>query len=256
MNAILTIAYRDFIKLFRDKRRLVFSLIFPLLFVGVLGSSFQSNLGEGLPFNYMTFVFTGVIAQVMFQSTASGVISLIEDRETDFAQEMFIAPVSRYAIIFGKIIGESLVASVQLFAVLGLGIIMGIEISGLQVIQIIPGVILSALLGGSFGVLILANLSDQKSANQLFPLLIFPQLFLAGVFTPIQNLSPILLVLSRITPLTYAVDLIRNLFWMGDETLVYVTNYPLSFNLLIIITMFIVFLTLGTFMFVRNEKNR
>ena len=37
-------------------------------------------------------------------------MSLIEDRENDFTQELFIAPISRYAIVFGKILGEALVA--------------------------------------------------------------------------------------------------------------------------------------------------
>jgi hypothetical protein len=37
-------------------------------------------------------------------STAQGVISLIEDRENDFSQEIFVSPISRYAIVFGKIL--------------------------------------------------------------------------------------------------------------------------------------------------------
>jgi hypothetical protein len=37
VNAILTIAFRDFSKLIRDRFRLLSSLIFPLIFIGVLG---------------------------------------------------------------------------------------------------------------------------------------------------------------------------------------------------------------------------
>jgi len=257
LTAIATIAYRDFVKFLRDRRRLLFSMVFPAIFIGVLGNSFESNLGDALPFNYLAFTFTGVVAQVMFQSTASGVISLVEDRETDFAQEMFIAPVSRITIVFGKIIGESMVALVQGAVVLILGILMGVEISLPVIIQMIPGVIVAALVGGAFGVLVLANLSDQKSANQLFPLLIFPQYFLSGVFSPVQELPGILLVLSRIAPLTYVVDMLRHLFWFGDETIrPLVTINSLGVNLIVLAGMFIVFLLIGTTLFVRNEKNR
>ena len=111
INAILVIALRDLTKLLRDRTRIVASLVFPLVFVGVLGNSLNSNLSTDVGFNFLTFVFIGVIGQNLFQSTASGIISLIEDRQNDFSQEMFIAPVSRYVIIFGKILGESMVRS-------------------------------------------------------------------------------------------------------------------------------------------------
>ena len=59
------------------------------------------------------FVFTGVLAQTLWQSSALGVISLIEDRENDFSQEIFVSPISRYSIVIGKVLGESLVALPQ-----------------------------------------------------------------------------------------------------------------------------------------------
>src|SRR5690242_10431880 len=108
LNAILTIAYRDVIKLLRDRTRLIAGLVFPVIFIGALGGSLQANLGARAGFNFLAFVFTGVLGQTLFQSTASGIISLIEDRENDFSQEIFVSPVSRYTIILGKIVGESL----------------------------------------------------------------------------------------------------------------------------------------------------
>ena len=256
LNAIATIATRDFTKLFRDRRRLVFSLIFPVVFIGILGTSFQSNLGESVPFNFLAYTFTGVIAQVLFQSTASGVISIVEDRENDFAQEMFIAPVSRYAIIFGKIVGETMVASVQGIVVIIAALALGVEMSLTQVLLLIPGMLVAALVGGSFGVLVMANLSDQRSANQIFPLILFPQYFLAGVFSPVRELPGVLLLLSRLAPLTYVVDFARNLFyWRTPEAEFTVLN-PWYVNIGVMVFMFLLFLIIGTVLFVRNERNR
>src|SRR3989344_6578730 len=110
LNAIVAIAARDITKLLRDRMRLVFSLLFPLIFIGILGASLQANLGTNLGYNLLTFTFIGVIAQTLFQSTASGLISLVTDRDSDFAQELFVAPISRYTILTGKILGESLVS--------------------------------------------------------------------------------------------------------------------------------------------------
>lgn len=256
INAIATIAYRDFSKLLRDRTRLLFSITFPAIFVGVLGNSLQSNIGDGLDYNFLTYTFTGVLAQVMFQTTASGVISLVEDRENDFAQEMFIAPVSRYSIVAGKIMGESMVASIQALVVVAFGALIGVPFGMQQLFQSIPAILLAALFGGAFGVLVLANLKDQRSANQLFPLLIFPQYFLAGVFNPIKELPAVLLVASRLAPLTYAVDLLRGLFYLGTPEYDSVVLNPLWVNLAVVIGLFVIFLSIGTWLFVRNEKRR
>ena len=108
MNAIIAIAFRDITKLFRDRMRILASFIFPVIFIGVLGGSLQANLQENLPYNFLTFVFIGVVAQTLFQSTASGIISLVEDRQNDFAQELFVSPIPRSSILIGKILGETI----------------------------------------------------------------------------------------------------------------------------------------------------
>lgn len=256
INAILTIATRDVIKLLRDRWRIIISFVFPIIFVGGLGVGLQTNLGDSVGFNLLTFVFTGVFAQVLFQSTAAGIISLIEDRENDFSQEIFVSPISRYSIIIGKILGESLVSYVQVIGVILFGFIIGVDMTIYQMLLLLLFGIPACLLGGAFGTLVLANLGNQRSANQIFPLLIFPQFFLAGIFNPISNLPPILWVLSRISPMTYAVDLLRSIFYLGKPEYSKVVLYNPIINLTIIAILFTVMLFAGTFLFVRNERNR
>ncbi len=256
LNAIITIASRDFIKFTRDRFRIIATFIFPIIFIGILGGSLQSNLGKAVHYNFLTFVFIGVIGQTLFQSTASGIISLIRDREEDFAQEMFVAPISRLSIVMGKIVGESMVALAQVVGIIIFALIIRVPIDFTQFIRVLPAMLVACLLGGAFGVLVLANLGAQVSAQQIFPFVIFPQFFLSGVFAPIKNLPPVLLVFSRIAPMTYAVDFIRSVYYWGTpEYSQIVLNNPII-NLLIIGVIFTVFLSLGTFLFVRNERNR
>ncbi len=186
LNAIFTIAFRDFTKLVRDRGRLISTFIFPFVFIGILGSSLQSNLGASSGFNFLTFTFIGVLGQTLFQSTASGLISLVEDRENDFSQEIFVSPISRYSIILGKILGETLVALTQGLGVFAFGLIFGIHISFAQLLLMLPAALVICAFGGAFGVFVLSNLSSQRAANQIFPFLIFPQYFLAGVFNPVK----------------------------------------------------------------------
>ena len=256
INAIITIACRDVIKLLRDRTRIAFSLVFPAIFIGVLGTSLQANVGANLGYNFLEFVFIGVIAQTLFQSTAGGIISLVEDRQNDFAQEMFIAPISRYAILLGKILGETCVSLLQILGVLALGIVIGVPLDWAAMIRLIPFLFLVALFGGAFGVIVMSSLSDQKSANQIFPFLLFPQFFLAGVFNPIQNLPLPIFIASRISPMTYAVDLLRSIYYLGTPEYSKTVLYSPFLDTAVVVIVGTIFIVIGTFLFVRNERNK
>ena len=256
LNSIITIAYRDVVKFLRDRSRLISTFIFPVVFIGVLGGSFQSNLGKQAGFNFLTFIFTGVIAQTLFQSAASGIISLIEDRENDLSQEIFVSPISRYSIIIGKIIGESAVALLQGIGVIVFAIILRVPMSLDQLLTLIPAFIIVCLFGGSFGILIMSQLNSQRAANQVFPFIMFPQFFLAGVFTPVKNLPIYLFILSRISPMTYGVDFIRGLYYWGKPEYSKVVLYNPLIDLAIIAVEFLILIILGTIFFVRREQNK
>jgi len=256
LTGMFTIAYRDWMKLVKDRGRLVASLAFPIVFIGILGNSLQSNLGEAAGYNLLTFVFTGVLGQTLFQSCASGLISLIEDRENDFSQELFVAPISRYSIIFGKILGETAVALTQTSGVLLFGVLLGIPLTPIELLRMLPAALAACLLGGAFGVFVMSNLNSQRQASQIFPLVIFPQFFLAGVFGPIQNLPPLLYVLSRISPMTYAVDVVRHAYYAGTPDLAKTTIASLPVNLAAVVILYLLFFILGTLIFVRRESSR
>jgi ABC-2 type transport system permease protein len=256
LSPVLAIAQRDFMKLLRDRPRLVTTLVFPLLLIGVLGGSLQANLGRSVGFNFLAFTFTGVFGQTLFQTTAQGVMSLISDRENDFSQEMFVSPISRYSIIIGKILGESLVALPQAAAILAFAFIVGIRASVAQVGGLLIVGALICLLGGAFGVLVLSNLSSQEMAGQIFTFVMLPQFFLAGIFNPIKILPPYLAVLSAIAPMRYAVDLARAAFFAGGPDYPRTVLEPPVVDLAVIAGMFSIFLVVGTALFVRNERNR
>jgi ABC-2 type transport system permease protein len=256
LTAVLAIAYRDILKFLRDPARMVSTFVFPLIFIGALGGSLQAAFGQSANFNLLTFTFTGVFAQTLFQTTAFGLISLIEDRETDFTQEVFVSPISRYSIVIGKILGETLVALPQALVVIGFALIVRIELTPEQVIGLLPTGIAACLLGGSFGLVVLANLGSQRAANQIFPFIVLPQYFLAGVFNPIVNLPWYLDLLSRISPLRYAVDLVRGVYYTGQPDYAKVVLDPPLINLTATAVLFVVFLGLGTVLFVRSERNR
>ena len=256
LHSILALAQRDLTKLLRDRARLITTMIFPFIFIGALGGTLSANFGRAPGFDFLTLTFTGVYAQTLFQSTAMGMISLVIDRENDFSQELFIAPVSRYTIIAGRILGETLVALPQALAILAFGLVIGIPLPPEKVLVLIATGIIVAFFGGAFGVLILAFLNNQRAANQIFPFIFLPQFFLAGVFTPIQNMPWYLEIASRIAPLRYAVDFVRGAYYVGSPDYPHVVLQDPAANLAVIVPAFVLCLVSGTFFFVRSERNR
>jgi ABC-2 type transport system permease protein len=256
IGAILTIAFRDLLKFLRDPARIASTLIFPIIFVEILGGSLDKNLSESAGYNFLAFTFTGVFAQTLFQSATMGVISLIEDRENDFSQEIFVAPISRYAIIFGKILGETAVAMSQGLALIPIAFIIGVPITVAQALELIPIGLICCLFGGSFGVVLLSRLSSQRAAQQIFPFILLPQFFLAGVFAPIKELPIYLKILSLLSPMRYAVDLTRGIFYHGTSEYDLVVLASPAINLAVITVGFIAGMIVGTWLFVRAERNR
>lgn len=255
-SAVMAIAHRDLVKLLRDRARLIADLTFPMIFIGVLGVALQASFGELSDFNFLTFVFTGVLAQTLWQSAAMGVISLIEDRESDFSQEIFVSPISRYSIVLGKVLGESLVALPQGVAIVAFGFLIGIPFSPVTVLALVPVALIITVFGGAFGVLVLSRLPNRRAATQIFPFVMLPQFFLAGVFNPIGDLPLPLDIVSRLAPMRYAVDLLRDAYYAIHPERVEVPLAPLGTNLVVIAALFAVFIVIGTALFVRSEQNR
>jgi ABC-2 type transport system permease protein len=113
-----------------------------------------------------------------------------------------------------------------------------------------------SLFGGAFGILVLANFGGQQTANQVFTFVMLPQYFLAGVFYPIKSLPPGLNLLSFISPMRYAVDLARGLYYAGHADYNRVVLASPLIDLLVMAGLFAGFLILGTALFVRSERNR
>lgn len=256
LSAVAVIAHRDFVKLLRDRLRLFSELAFPLVLVLLLGPALQSGFGAPGGLDLTSFVFSGVLAQTIWQSSVLGLVSLIADREEDFSQEIFVSPVSRYAIVAGKIIGESLVALPTGLGIIVVGLLIGVPLSPLVLLAIVPVSLAIAIYGGAFGLLILANMSSQRTANQVFPFLLLPQFFLAGVFNPIHDLPLPLAILSALSPLRYAVELMRNVVYGLQPGVPAPDMTPAPVNAAVMAVSFVGFLAAGTVLFVRAERNR
>lgn len=94
LKGIYGVWLREVLVFFREKERIIASIVTPLLWLLVLGF----GLGETVEFEgtkYSGFIFPGIIAMnVLFVSLFYGMY-IIWDRRLDFLKEVLVAPIKR-----------------------------------------------------------------------------------------------------------------------------------------------------------------
>jgi ABC-2 type transport system permease protein len=212
-RATWVVAYRELLNFVSDRSRILASVTFPLLFLAIFGGGFANVVGRmagGV--DLWQFMYPGIIAQtVVFVGLFAG-SSVVSDRETGFLREVLVAPLSRSGIVLGKATGAAAQALLEVTALLVLAPIVGVRLDIGIVVRLLPIVIgLSFALSG-FGILIASFAPSQAGFSTMMQALVFPLVFLAGVFFPVDSVPTWMAVLSKVNPVTYGVDAIRQLF--------------------------------------------
>jgi ABC-2 type transport system permease protein len=256
LGGLAAIAWRDVLKLLRDRPRLAVNLAFPLFLVAGLGTLLQPTVGRVTGLNALALAFTGVLAATLFQSAAAGMISIVEDRETDFARVLFVTPVARATLLAGKICGECLVALVQAGCVLAFAAAIGVSVPAGKLLFLAPACLGACLAGAAFGLVTIAVLPTQRSAMDVFQFLIIPQYVLAGVLVPLHGAAPWLRVVSLAMPLRYAVDLTRAAYYTGTAGYREAVIGSPVLDTAITGGLAVIFLTAGGLLFSYRERTR
>jgi ABC-2 type transport system permease protein len=255
-NATFAIAWREVLRAVKSPLSLAFTVIFPVLFIGILGGSISQNMGNALSFAYLPYMLIGMIANTMYQGTITGVTNLVEERENDFTAELFVAPISRYAVLLGKLIGSGIAALFSLVGILAMIVVMQIPMDAGDLLRVIALTPVLALAGGALGVFFIGLTQDPKVVAIGVPLLIFPQLFLSGALIPVSNSTGILGLLAKVIPMTYSIDLARNIFYWGKPEYAAAVLHGPWLDLAVTVGFFLVFTIVGTILFVRADRNR
>ncbi|MBE0481203.1 MAG: ABC transporter permease [Dehalococcoidia bacterium] len=219
-RGIWVIAYRELLRFVQERARIVSSLAMPLLFLVIIGAGFSRLIGEIAPgVDFLQFVFPGIIAMTVLMNSVFSGLSVVWDREFGFLREVLVAPLSRTGIVLGKAVGGATVGVLQGLILLLLAPAIGVRLSFLQVLTIIPLLVLLSLTLSGLGILIASRMRSQQAFHLVVQIMVFPLVFLSGIFFPVNNVPFWLEVISKINPLTYGVDAIRQVFLSGSIVL-------------------------------------
>lgn len=213
LRAIKIVFYRELLRFFNDRIRIVTALVQPVLFLFVLGSGLGTlvNLGPGL--SLRTFFYPGILGMSVLMTAMMAAASVVWDREYGFLREMLVAPVRRGSLVLGKCVGGAVIAGFEGLVVIAIAGLVGVPYNPLLMVEVFGVQLLLAFTICAFGMMMAARVRQMQSFMALNMLLIMPMFFLSGAMFPSRHLPTWLNVLNRIDPLTYAVDPLRRLIF-------------------------------------------
>ncbi|SDH94343.1 ABC-2 type transport system permease protein [Sinosporangium album] len=209
-RAVKVVLQRECIRFTHDVGRAVSMLFQALLWLFVIGGGFGSLLpavpgGVALE----TVVFPGVLAMTVIVTSMSSASSIVWDREFGFLREMLVAPISRTALVTGKVLAGALLSCAQGVVLLALAGLAGVPYAPLLLLELAALMFLAAFAVSAFGVMLAAGVKQLESYMGVSQLAIMPMVFLSGALFPVGNLPAWLGFLTLVNPLTYTVDPMR-----------------------------------------------
>jgi len=216
-RTIWVIAYRELVRFVADRPRMFSSFSMPLIFLLIFGAGFGRLIGQMMPgVDYIQFMYPGILAMTVLMTSIMSGISIVWDREFGFLKEVLVSPLSRSGVLAGKAIGAAIIAMVQGAIMLVLAPIVNVPITLGKVLALLPLLLILSLSLSGLGLLIGARMRSQQGFQIVMQLVIFPMMFLSGIFFPVSGVATWLEVLSKLNPVTYGIDAIRQVF-LGTE---------------------------------------
>ncbi len=249
---VYVICQREFIRFFREKSRWIGTLARPVLWLFVVGNGMSALIQPQGRFSYLQFIFPGMVGMTIMFSAILSSSSIVWDREFGFMKEMLVAPISRLSIVMGKAVSGTVISALQAVVILVLIPFLGISVSAAQCAWLVAASVLVSFCFTSMGVLIAACIKSFDGYNVVMNFLVMPMFLLSGAMYPVTSMPAVLRQLSYVNPATYCVDLFKHILLAAKMPPVG-PEFPLAFDLLIIVALSAITMALAPLLFDRKE---
>jgi ABC-2 type transport system permease protein len=210
----LYMTLRHMRSLARQPLYIMFTLVQPIIWLVLFGQLFKNIVrlpGFGA-IAYVDFLTPGVVIMtVLFGSGWSG-MGIIRDLDQGVMDRFLVSPVSRVALIAGRLIQLSVVAVIQSVLIVALGLIMGARFSGgvLGVITLIVCAVLLAVPIGALSCAMALLARKEETVIGAANFILLPLTFLSSVFMASNLMPRWIRAISRFNPVEWAVEAARS----------------------------------------------
>lgn len=218
LGAVGMLTWREVVRFFRQRGRVIGALGQPILFWLLFGTGMHGAFRGAAGQDFMSYYLPGTIALILLFTAIFATISIIEDRREGFLQSVLVAPVPRWTIALGKIFGGGVIAWAQALVFLALALAVGSvgwtwELLPLLLLMAVAAVAMTAL-----GVFFAWPMESTQGFHAIMNLVLMPMWLLSGAFFPIPLLAPDSPVgqiamhwIMRLNPVTYVIGGMRHL---------------------------------------------
>jgi ABC-2 type transport system permease protein len=216
----LTLWWREIVRFYRQRVRVIGVIASPVLFWLVIGSGFGTSFRSGTARNnqhYLDYFYPGALIMIVLFTSIFTMMSVIEDRKEGFLLSVLVAPVSRSAIVLGKVLGGTTLATIQGLIFLVFAPLVGVHIDFAGFILIAITVFLVSFALTALGFAIAWPMDSTQAFHAIINLFLIPLWLLSGALFPLSGASGWLRVIMRLNPLTYGVEALRDLLYPASQ---------------------------------------
>ncbi len=186
-------------------------LVLLVLFVSVLGNlAITRQPAAG---SYREFLIPGIIVMNAALTAPATGLALLRDAGSGLADRFRSLPMSRAAVLIGRLVSDALVFAVQAVLLLGAATLLGFRVrTGL------PGLAGIAAVAVTFGLSVAVTsawlamlINDAETAERVLPFPAIAIAFVSSAFAPVGQLEGWVQPIARASPVTAAAGLLRSL---------------------------------------------
>lgn len=203
----------------RDKRTIALILVIPIVLLTLLWWMFKDYTPPGPPgqpplFDALGPKLMGLFPLIMMFLITS--VTTLRERMGGTMERLMVSPAGRGDIVLGYMAAFGLMATVQGAVVVGYSVwVLGLNFAGPPWGLLII-IVLDAILGTALGLAASSVAATEFQAVQMMPAIILPQLLIAGMFMPRNQMPQVLEWISDALPLSYATDAIAEMASSGS----------------------------------------
>jgi ABC-2 type transport system permease protein len=235
-----TLWWREIVRFYRQKTRVIGVLASPLVFWLVIGSgfgtSFRSGGGPGQQ-HYLDYFYPGALIMTVLFTSIFTMMSVIDDRKEGFLLSVLVAPVPRSAIVLGKVLGGTTLSAIQGMIFLIFAPFTGVHLNVVQVLLVALVVFLVSFALTALGFAIAWPMDSSQAFHGIVNLFLIPLWLLSGSLFPLTGASLWIRTLMYLNPLTYGVEALRDLLY-PDAVPVFPLSSAMATLLLFSLVMF------------------
>jgi ABC-2 type transport system permease protein len=233
-----TLWWREVVRFYRQKARVVGVIASPLLFWVVIGSGFGTSFRSGNSAgqqHYLDYFYPGALILLVLFTSIFTMMSVIEDRKEGFLLSVLVAPVPRSAIVLGKVLGGTTLSAIQGLIFLAFAPLVGVHLTVTSFLLIVLTVFLVSFALTALGFAIAWPMDSNQAFHAIINLFLIPLWLLSGALFPLSGASGWLRLIMQANPLTYGVEALRTLLYPENPA---ITSLPTSLATLTLFTLF------------------